>query len=104
MCPIERVAVGTACVAADAECVAVGTKARRSRHKVRACVTPHTPHAAAPAETRARSDAGRWAVVVALLLSPDRESRRLARLLDRLPGERHRYEIADDVKRRRWAE
>lgn len=44
----------------------------------------------------------RWHVVVALLGNPGRESRRLSRLLERLPAERHRHLIADDVRRRLW--
>jgi hypothetical protein len=35
--------------------------------------------------------------------SPDAETRRLARLLERWPAEVRRHELADDVKRRHWA-
>lgn len=44
----------------------------------------------------------RWSIVVALLHSPERESRRLARLLDALPTERRRHECPDDCRRRQW--
>lgn len=47
--------------------------------------------------------ADRWLVVVALLRSPERESRRLARLLEAWPAEVRRHECSDDVKRRRPA-
>jgi len=53
-------------------------------------------------ETRSETDAAaaRWPIVVALLVDPEREANRLARLLDALPTERRRHEIADDVQRR----
>ena len=44
----------------------------------------------------------RWMVIVALLGTGARESRRLSRLLEHLPAERHRHLIADDVRRRLW--
>lgn len=44
--------------------------------------------------------AGRWPVVVALLHSPARTSRRLARLLDQLPLARRVHLCRDDVQRR----
>jgi len=47
--------------------------------------------------------ADRWHVVVALLHSPERESRRLARLLDALPTERRVHLCRDDCLRRRGA-
>lgn len=56
----------------------------------------HPPHPNKPAT------AARWSIVVALLLSPEREARRLARLLERWPAEQRRHELADDVKRRHW--
>lgn len=43
----------------------------------------------------------RWSIVCRLLAAPERESHRLARLLERLPVERRRFECHDDVKRRR---
>lgn len=45
----------------------------------------------------------RWPIVVALLLDPERESRRLARLLERLPAEVRRVEVPDDCRRRAGA-
>lgn len=44
--------------------------------------------------------ADRWLLIVALLRSPERTSRHLARLLERLPTERRRHVIADDCARR----
>lgn len=46
------------------------------------------------------TDPARWPIVVALLHSPVRESRRLAALLEQLPTERRRHEIPDDCMRR----
>lgn len=43
--------------------------------------------------------AGRWPLVVALLVDPERESARLARLLERLPAVRRRHLIPDDNRR-----
>lgn len=61
---------------------------------------PHTatvpPHWSKPAT------ADRWPLIVALLADPRRESRRLGRLLERWPAERHRHLIFDDVARRLW--
>lgn len=45
----------------------------------------------------------RWQIVVALLVNPERESRRLAALLDRLPTDRRVHECLDDCLRRRGA-
>jgi len=46
--------------------------------------------------------ADRWHLVCRLLANPERESTRLAALLERLPAEVRRHELADDVKRRYW--
>lgn len=53
-------------------------------------------------EMQARKAGGsiRWSVVIALLLTPDRESRRLALLLEALPAERRRHAIVDDCQGR----
>lgn len=59
---------------------------------------PHT--ATQPPQPNKPATADRWRIVVALLRAPERESHRLARLLEALPVERHRHECADDVKRR----
>ena len=48
----------------------------------------------------ARSD--RWPLIVALLLSPTRESRRLAALLTGWPHVARKHELADDCRRRQW--
>lgn len=56
----------------------------------------------APESTAARVTRNRWPLIVALLAAPERESRRLALLLERLPAERRRVECVDDVARRRW--
>lgn len=44
----------------------------------------------------------RWHVVAALLANPSRETRRLARLLERWPATVRRVECVDDVARRKW--
>lgn len=54
------------------------------------------------AKDRAAPTSARWQIVVALLHSPDTEGRRLAALLERLPAERRRHALADDVRRRQW--
>lgn len=41
----------------------------------------------------------RWHVVCALLRTPERESRRLARLLERLPAARRVHQIEGERKR-----
>ncbi len=63
---------------------------------------PHT--AAQPPHWNKPATADRWHLICRLLAAPSRESRRLARLLERLPAERHRHLIADDVRRRLWVE
>lgn len=59
-----------------------------------------TAHHTQPPHWNKTATADRWRIVVALLRSPERESRRLAALLDRLPTDRRRHEIEDDVQRR----
>ncbi|HEY0876912.1 MAG TPA: hypothetical protein VGE10_00520 [Zeimonas sp.] len=52
------------------------------------------------AEKLAEKADARWSIVVALLFNPERESNRLAALLERMPTERRRHEIEDDCMRR----
>jgi len=51
----------------------------------------------------AEKSGARWQIVVALLVNPERESNRLAALLDRLPTDRRVHECLDDCLRRRGA-
>lgn len=89
-------AVDTDCATADQNCAAVDALAC-------ARVSPHTPlRTGALWRAASGADSARWQIVVALLLSPEREARRLARLLERWPAEQRRHELADDVKRRYW--
>lgn len=57
MRPNDCAAVDTVRAAVGTNCAAAGTKARRSRHKVRDTQTPHTPHAHWRAVARAASGA-----------------------------------------------
>lgn len=56
--------------------------------------TPRTRKAKMP-----KMQASRWSLVVALLVDPERESARLARLLERLPAARRVHLIRDDNRR-----
>lgn len=47
-------------------------------------------------------DPDRWHVVVALLRAPAAEARRLGKLLEAWPAERHRHLQGDDCRRRLW--
>ncbi len=60
----------------------------------------HTPNVSTVTTVTAVTGVTRWSTVIALLLSPDRTSRRLAALLEQLPTERRRHEIVDDCQRR----
>lgn len=52
-------------------------------------------------ETRSETNAAaaRWPIVVALLVDPEREANRLARLLERLPAARRVHRVGDDNRR-----
>jgi len=72
------------------------------RGKVIADLQQPIPDAGRTVDKLAEKAGARWSIVVALLTDPERESARLARLLDALPTERRRHECSDDVRRRQW--
>jgi len=62
---------------------------------------PHT--ATHPPQSNKPATADRWQLICRLLANPERESTRLAALLERLPAERRRHVLRDDVQRRIWS-